>query len=845
MTQVRRCRSFLSGLLALALWTLPVELRAQDVRISLESVITSGLNLPLYITHAHEGTNRRFIVEQPGIISVMQPGSSSRTTFLDIRTRVLSGGERGLLGLAFHPQFGSNGRFFVDYTRQPDGATVIAEYRVSPANPNAAGNTENVLLLIPQPYENHNGGMIEFGPDGYLYIGMGDGGSANDPQNRAQNINELLGKILRIDVDSPVPPPSNPYAGSIPGRDEIYAIGMRNPWRFSFDRATGQLYAGDVGQNDREEVDIVTAGGNYGWRIIEGTRCTGFGPVSCSNPGFIPPIVEYDHSTNGRCSITGGYVYRGSKQSLPLGAYIYGDYCSGEIFMFQGGVQTILLDTAFNISSFGEDQDGELYVVNLGGGIYRILNPNAAMQSTTPFSIADRGSTAFVSEGILNPASGYARIQVESSSALPSGMTIFTKRRDGVVVSEASFPAMPLISSGRIFVDLSPIVKTGVAFANPNDTPVTIQFYFTDASGNNFGGGSTAVAAKSQIATFLEQPPFNQPSASGSSATFSFAASQLLSVIALRGIVDPRTEFLMSALPVIRLSGPPVGVQTIPDIVWGGGWNTGIELVNPTDSAIAGSIQVFDPSGQRISLMPPVESYSIPPRSSLGFSAFALGQRPLGLLPLQAGSLRITPTEGSASPSAAAIFTLAADGVITVSEGGFTAIPTGTAFRMFVENLGTGFSAGAIHTGIALANPTSAAVSVTLEVFAANGASTGLSGTISIPANGQNAVFLNQVPGLEGLPGRFQGVLRLTAGSPIAVTGLRGHYNERGQFLFWATAAVAENDAPNTTELMFPHIVTGGGYDTQFVLFSSRTQSSNGTVYYFDPAGNVWSVPTR
>jgi len=282
---------------------------AQSVRIDLEPFIASGLNQPVYLTNAHDGTNRRFVVEQPGRVSVMQPGSSMRMTFLDITGRVLSGGERGLLGLAFHPQFASNRRFFVDYTRRPDGATVIAEYRVSTSNPNVAETSETVLLLIPQPYENHNGGMIEFGPDGYLYIGMGDGGSGNDPQNRAQNPNMLLGKILRIDVDRGAAPSTNPYADGSAGRPEIYAIGLRNPWRFSFDRATGQLYVGDVGQDEREEVDIVTAGGNYGWRVLEGTRCTNLGPASCSAPGFIAPIAEYDHSSNGRCSITGGYVF--------------------------------------------------------------------------------------------------------------------------------------------------------------------------------------------------------------------------------------------------------------------------------------------------------------------------------------------------------------------------------------------------------------------------------------------------------------------------------------------------------------------------------------------------------
>src|SRR5437667_6455103 len=364
---------------------------AQSVRIDLEPFIASGLNQPVYLTNAHDGTNRRFVVEQPGRVSVMQPGSSMRMTFLDITGRVLSGGERGLLGLAFHPQFASNRRFFVDYTRRPDGATVIAEYRVSTSNPNVAQTSETVLLLIPQPYENHNGGMIEFGPDGYLYIGMGDGGSGNDPQNRAQNPNELFGKISRIDVDRGVPPPTNPYADGSGGRRGIYAVGLRNPWRFSFDRATGQLYVGDVGQDEREEVDIVTAGGNYGWRVFEGNRCTNLGPASCSAPGFIPPFAEYVNTgSSGRCSIIGGYVYRGTQANLPNGAYVYGDYCSGEIFMLKDCVQTVLLDTAFEMSSFGEDESGGVYVVNLGSSVYRITNTDRIPRSTL-FSISHRG----------------------------------------------------------------------------------------------------------------------------------------------------------------------------------------------------------------------------------------------------------------------------------------------------------------------------------------------------------------------------------------------------------------------------------------------------------------------
>jgi len=337
----------------------------------------SGLASPVLVTSARDGSGRLFVVEQGGVIKVFQPASTSATVFLNITSRVLSGGEQGLLGLTFHPQFASNRRFFVNYTRQPDGATVIAEYQVSAGDPNVADPTETTLLVIAQPFTNHNGGMIEFGPDGFLYIGMGDGGAGNDPGNRAQDITQLLGKMLRIDVDHPAlpklysSPPSNPFFGAIADADEIYAYGLRNPWRFSFDRATGDLYAGDVGQNAIEEVDIITLGGNYGWRIWEGSSCTGNDSTLCSPAGFIFPIAEYSH-VSGRCAVTGGYVYRGHQSSVPLGTYIYGDYCSGEIFLLQNGASTIALDTALNISSFGEDEAGEVYVVGLGGTVHRI-----------------------------------------------------------------------------------------------------------------------------------------------------------------------------------------------------------------------------------------------------------------------------------------------------------------------------------------------------------------------------------------------------------------------------------------------------------------------------------------
>jgi glucose/arabinose dehydrogenase len=348
---------------------------------TLEPVAT-GLSSPVFVTNPHDGTNRLFIVERAGVIKVLQPGSTTPTVFLDISSRVLSGGERGLLGLAFHPLYRTNRRFFVYYTKPgvgPDnGALQIAEYHVSASDPNIADGTEIAILTIQHPTNaNHNGGMVDFGSDGYLYIGTGDGGASNDPPDNAQNINSLLGKMLRIDIDQPngnVPyssPPDNPFFGATPGLDEIYAYGLRNPWRYSLDRSTGQLYVGDVGQGAWEEIDIVTNGGNYGWRVMEGNHCNPNLNGGVCTPIGAAPIAEYSH-TAGRCSITGGYVYRGVMSTLPAGAYVYGDYCTGEIFLLQGGMQSLLVDTALNISSFGEDEAKELYVVGLGGTVQRI-----------------------------------------------------------------------------------------------------------------------------------------------------------------------------------------------------------------------------------------------------------------------------------------------------------------------------------------------------------------------------------------------------------------------------------------------------------------------------------------
>jgi glucose/arabinose dehydrogenase len=373
---------------ALVAALIAVDGRAQIVRaafpIQLETVAT-GLDLPIYLTSAHDGSHRLFIVEQAGLIKVLQPGASAPTVFLDIRDRVLPAEVKGLLGLAFHPQFASNRRFFVHYTREPDGAIVIAEYRASSADGNVADHAETVLLTIATPVGEHNGGTVEFGPDGYLYVSVGDGGGKNDPAHAAQDLDQLLGKILRIDVDRPdgsrpySVPPTNPFVGASHARDEIFAYGFRNPYRFSFDRVTGELIVGDVGEDDREELDVVVAGGNYGWPIFEGTLCTGLLEEQCGQPGTIPPAVEYRHRSDfgdpaARCAIIGGYAYRGTRGTLPLGTYLFGDFCSGEIFQREGSEMTVLLWLQTYLASFGEDEAGELYVMDLFGGVlYRIV----------------------------------------------------------------------------------------------------------------------------------------------------------------------------------------------------------------------------------------------------------------------------------------------------------------------------------------------------------------------------------------------------------------------------------------------------------------------------------------
>jgi glucose/arabinose dehydrogenase len=794
--------------------------------------LLSGLNQPVLLTHARDGSNRKFIVEQPGRILVLQPGSQTPSVFLDIRMRVLSGGEQGLLGLAFHPQYGINGRFFVNYTRQTDGATVIAEYRVVSGNANAADPSSEIkLLVIPHPFANHNGGMIEFGPDNFLYIATGDGGSGNDPDNRAQNIDDLLGKILRIDVDHPqsadVPyssPSSNPFSGSTAGRDEIFAIGFRNPWRFSFDRLNGQLFAGDVGESSREEIDIVKRGGNYGWRVFEGTRCTGLGPASCVTLGATPPIVEYNNGEFGHCAVTGGYVYRGSRHSLTIGSYVFADYCSGEIFLLEDGAMTVLMDTTMSISSFGEDEAGEIYVVDHAGSVSRITTSTFATTAQRAFDLPGRGGVFLTSNSAeTSLLAGYARIQADTGDALPSGRAILEWHAHGMLISELTLPASPTIQSGRIFALVADQVTTGIAITNPNSSAVDVDFNFTDANGQDFGHGSVTIAANNQISAFLDQKPFN--GGKTIQGTFTFLASAPVAVMAIRGFTNERGDFLISALPVTRINTSLLTTNIFPHWAIGEGWSAEFILVNPSEVLSTGQIELRGRDGVLLETL----SYNIPARSSRRVIPVTTSPT------LMSGSARLVVTAGTL-PSGALLFRYSDDGG-TLVETIDPAIAPGLVFR------GYGELSGASRTGLALANTTSQQTSVTIELRRLTGAVQSTA-TIALPAGNHRAFFLDEVPGLDP-SSPFQGIVQVSSVTPIVAALFRTRTSPQGDFLIASIPPDNVADVIPGSESFFPFIGMGGGAEMEFILLNAQgSASASGTMFFTASDGQRFSVAT-
>ena len=388
--------------------------------------VTGGLSSPLGVTHAGDGSDRLFVVQRGGRVRVVKSGNLQSSPFLDISSRIAAGGERGLLGLAFHPNFETNGYLYVYYTR-PGGDLRISRLTANTARTHASLTTEYVLLTIDHPRTNHNGGALAFGPDGHLYIATGDGGGAGDPDENGQDKSALLGKILRINPDGTGAgphnhysiPADNPFAGATAGRDEIWDFGLRNPWRITFDRATGDLYIADVGQGRREEVNLEDAadpgGNNYGWDVMEGSLC--FEPSSgCSLAGDTLPVAQYSHNLG--CSITGGYVYRGSHRDL-RGLYVYGDFCSGRMWTMNanGSGETLRRDTSLLISSFGESESGELYLTDLSGTLYRVIAPEFTDIASSSFLdaihwIYYEGITVGCGNGRYCPSSPVTREQM-------------------------------------------------------------------------------------------------------------------------------------------------------------------------------------------------------------------------------------------------------------------------------------------------------------------------------------------------------------------------------------------------------------------------------------------------
>lgn len=480
--------------------------------------VLAGLSSPLGVVNAGDGTNRLFVVQRGGTVRVVQGKKLLAGNFLNIAAKVTAGGERGLLGLAFHPSFETNRELYAFYTR-PGGDIVVSRFTANVARTAVSSSTEEVLLTIEHSsHSNHNGGDMAFGPDGYLYIATGDGGGIGDPDGNGQDIWVLLGKILRIDVDGTGAGPNNEYAipatnpfVGVAGDDEIWAYGLRNPWRIAFDSLSGDLYIADVGQSRREEVNLEDAadpgGRNYGWRIMEGTLC--YAPSGgCNTSGKTLPVAQYDHSLG--CSITGGHVYRGAHRDLQ-GLYVYGDFCSGRLWTMNasGTGETVRRDTNLSISSFGTSEAGELFLTDLGGLLYRVIAPEFSDIATSPFIddihwllyeglTGGCGGTRFCPEDAVTRAQ--MAIFLDRALDLPSAVADHFTDDEGIT-GEASINALfeAGITGGctpTLFCPTRPVTRAQMAaFLDRALTlPATTTDFFDDDDGTTHEGSINRLA---------------------------------------------------------------------------------------------------------------------------------------------------------------------------------------------------------------------------------------------------------------------------------------------------------------------------------------------------------------
>jgi hypothetical protein len=471
-----------------------------------------------------------------------------------------------------------------------------------------------------------------------------------------------------------------------------------------------------------------------------------------------------------------------------------------------------------------------------------MLNQIQAAAAQTSFSIADRGAATWTTpDASGDPVVGFGRIQ-PSGGTTPSGLAIFGLRQNNVLVTEAAVPATAAIQSGRIYAEIGGSVDTAIAIANPNYFPVTVSFFFTGTNGN-FGSSSIVIPANGQIASFLDQAPFNglKPFL----GAFTISSSAKVAAISFRSFVNERGETLLTTLPVVNLAATPAAdsVLVSPHFADGGGWRTEVVLVNPTDSPLTGTVVFKDPSGTTLNMTlngaaASSFSYSIAPASSQKFTTSGSSQKTLS------GSMIITPAAGTPPPAGLVVFSSQQNG-ITVSQAGVSAGGAAKAYRLYAEGAGDFTNAAPLskQTGIAIYNPSTTPASVAVELFRLDGSATGLSGTVVVPASGQAAQFLNQIAGLASMPLPFQGIVRVSSPSPISVIGLRGRYNERNDLLITTTPPVDESQMPPDTELYFPHFVEAGGFTTQFVLFSgSAGQQATGNVRFSSQGGQALNL---
>jgi len=632
--------------------------------------VAQGLSLPLFVASPPGDTTRLFVVEQRepdsrGYIKIVKNGAVLPTPFL-VTSTLANFNEQGLLGLAFAPDYATSGRFYVDYT-DSTWATRVVRFTVS-GNPDQANPTGTVILSIPQPYSNHNGGWLGFGPDGYLYVATGDGGDAGDPQDRAQNVDSLLGKMLRLNVSgsSYTIPPDNPFAGATPGRDEIWAFGLRNPWRPSFDRETGELVIADVGQSQREEINAPTraAGVNFGWRCFEGTlpfSSSASTPcASCTAPGCtVFPAYEYDH-TLSRCSITGGYVYRGCAIPDLRGTYFFADYCGKQIYTgrFQGGALTGVTDrtqelapvgiTMGNITSFGEDARGELYICDQSGQIFKIV-PKAnvlesdmpalrqrtalgdTLGSTSPGNALTPGITAFADPGSRVRGVGYLKdsllrdctgiaggcltararldpFDIDLSACVDSAAATLTRR---FVFRNTSGSSRALAYEDVIAPRLrgDPNSAMVASAAGPGHSAVLVQAdaFSPDRWIVHSATGSAGVTFSADVDTASEiqsRVALDQPLAGGASAGPHSVAMALGFDFGLVSPAVPETVTVVTRLQATAPSGVPLdgtpplqgGLRILSRIPF----QSDLRLELSLSRSGPVSLDVFDPAGRRI-----------------------------------------------------------------------------------------------------------------------------------------------------------------------------------------------------------------------------------------------------